>query len=220
MKKPSTATYALLGLLAVRSWTGYELTRQARRSLRYLWPASEAHLYREQKRLVRLGWAAAEQEMVGRRPRKRYSITPEGRAALQGWAGSPPQPPGFEVEGIVRTFFGDQGSVEALAASMRTTSDQARQMLDEMLGFVDEYLENGGPFPHRLHVIALAVEIITDLLGTLEEFFQRAADEVDTWDTTQHRGLDTATRNRLQEIRRRHQRTAPPNSPAASSRRP
>ena len=30
MTTPSTATYALLGLLAVQSWTGYELTQQAR----------------------------------------------------------------------------------------------------------------------------------------------------------------------------------------------
>ncbi len=208
MKRPATATYALLGLLAIKSWTSYELTRQARRSLRYLWPTSEAHLYREQKRLAKLGWATATEEMVGRRPRKRYSITPEGRAALHEWADSPPEPPRFEVEGIVRSFFGDQGSVEALAASLRTTSQQSREMLDDMLGFVDEYLEDGGPFPDRLHVIALAVEIITDLLGALEERFESAADEVDDWATTEGRGLDAATRDRLEGVRRRHRRTA------------
>jgi hypothetical protein len=29
----------------VRSWTGYELTRQVHRSLRFIWPTSEGHLY-------------------------------------------------------------------------------------------------------------------------------------------------------------------------------
>ena len=37
--------------------TGYELTQQVRRSLRFVWPSSEGHLYREQKRLLELGWA-------------------------------------------------------------------------------------------------------------------------------------------------------------------
>ena len=38
--KPSTATYALLGLLGVQPWTWYELAGQAHRSLRYIWPTS------------------------------------------------------------------------------------------------------------------------------------------------------------------------------------
>ena len=67
-------------MLAVRSWTGYELTRQVRRSLRFIWPTSEGHLYREQKRLVSLGWAVVEQEQAGRRARNRYTITAAGRA--------------------------------------------------------------------------------------------------------------------------------------------
>jgi DNA-binding PadR family transcriptional regulator len=66
----------------VRSWTGYELTRQVHRSLRFIWPTSEGHLYREQKRLVTLGWAVVERERTGRRARNRYTITPAGREAL------------------------------------------------------------------------------------------------------------------------------------------
>ena len=60
MSSASPTTYGLLGLLAVRSWTGYELTRQVRRSLRFVWSSSEGHLYREQKRLVERGWAKEE----------------------------------------------------------------------------------------------------------------------------------------------------------------
>ena len=81
-KKTSPTTFGLLGLLAVRSWTGYELTQQLQRSLRYVWSASEGHLYRQQSHLVDLGWASVEDEPAGERTRKRYSITPEGREAL------------------------------------------------------------------------------------------------------------------------------------------
>lgn len=202
--KPSTATYCLLALLGLRSWTGYELTGQARRSLHHLWPTSEAHLYREQKRLVALGWATAETELVGRRARTRYSITEEGRTALEHWTATDPAPPSFAIEGIVRTFFGDQGSVQALQGAMRTTATQAREILDELLAFVDEYLDDGGPFPERLHVVALAIEVYTDLLSELERFFPAAADEVEGWETTTRERLDDDTRARLERIRDRH----------------
>lgn len=205
--RPSAVSYALLGLLAIRSWSGYELTEQARRSLRFLWPTSEGHLYREQKKLVSLGWATAEKESVGRRPRTRYSITRAGRRALEEWMETEPAPPGFEVEGAVRTFFGDLGSVDSLVASMRSTAVQSRDHLDQLLAFVDEYLETGGPFPERLHVVSLAVEVLTGLLGDLEAFFESAADEVAEWDTTADRGLDAATRQRLERIRATHRRS-------------
>lgn len=205
-ERATTAAYALLGLLAVQPWTGYELTRQAQRSLRYIWPTSEANLYREQKRLVRLGWATAESEVVGRRPRTRYTITDTGRVALREWAATEPTGPMFEIEGIVRVFFGDMADVGSLEASMRATAAQARASLDEVLGFVDDYLDTGGPFPHRLHVVSIVVEIMTDLLAVVEDGFTRTADEVAAWDTTADHDLDAETRARLEHIRDRHRR--------------
>lgn len=42
-------------------------------------------------------------------------------------------------------FFGDQGGRDELLAAIRSASGMARSMLDEMLGFVDEYPDEGGP---------------------------------------------------------------------------
>ena len=63
----TTSSYAVLGLLAIKPWTGYELTRQATRSLRFAWPKSERLLYAEPKKLVEHGLATAREEAVGRR---------------------------------------------------------------------------------------------------------------------------------------------------------
>ena len=49
--RPTTSTYAVLGLLAIRPWSAYELAQQATRSLRYAHPRSESHVYEEAKRL-------------------------------------------------------------------------------------------------------------------------------------------------------------------------
>ncbi len=227
MAKASLTTYGLLGMLAVRSWTGYELTQQLRRSLRFVWSSSEGHLYREQKRLVDLGWARLERELSGGRKRNRYTITPAGEAALRDWLSTPPEEPHFEIEGLLRAFYGDRGTTDELGSSLRTTAESARAMLSELLTFVDEYLEPGGPlwmlehgvggsgqerlefhgramFPERLHVVALVQDAITRLLGDLETFCASAADEVASWPSTRDASLTAATRARLEAIRDRH----------------
>lgn len=227
MATPSPATYGLLGMLAVRSWTGYELTRQVRRSLRFVWSSSDGHLYREQKRLVDLGWATVQQEPAGKRSRKRYTITEDGRTALKTWLATKPEEPHFQIDGVLRTFFGDQGDRDDLLASMRDTAAMARSMLTEMLGFVDEYLEEGGPLwmlerdlgssqadrldfhgrpmiPERLHVVALTIDVTTQLLGTLDRFFTETAGQVASWPDLSDDSITPTTRRRLEQIRARH----------------
>jgi PadR family transcriptional regulator AphA len=221
MAAPTPTTYGLLGMLAVRSWTGYELTVQVRRSLRFVWPASDGHLYREQHRLVKLGWATMTEETAGRRSRKRYTITDAGLGALSDWLATEPDEPHFQIEGVLRTFFGDRGGTEQLLGSMRATATKARGMLEEMYGFVEEYVEDGGPlimleegigddprlefhgrpmYPERLHSVALAIDVTTQLLETLDRFFTEASEEVAGWPGPTDPSLTPATRLRLERI--------------------
>jgi PadR family transcriptional regulator AphA len=229
-------------MLAVRSWTGYELTRQVRRSLRFVWNSSDGHLYREQRRLVEMGWATVEEEPAGRRFRKRYTITDTGRSALTVWLATEPEEPHFQIEGVLRTFFGDQGSPGDLLASMRITATTARSMLEEMFAFVEEYLEEGGPmsmleqgqgsadhlefhgrpmFPERLHSVALAIDVTTQLLETLDVFFTEAAEHVASWPDTADPSITPQTRARLESIRARavshRRRTATGQPPVTAS---
>jgi DNA-binding PadR family transcriptional regulator len=222
----SPATYGLLGMLATRPMTGYELTQQVRRSLRFVWPTSEGHLYREQKKLVVLGWATVTSEPAGRRTRHRYAITRSGRAALRAWLATEPEEPHLQVEGVLRAFYSDSGSPQVLAASMRSTAASASAMLAELHRFVDEYLAPGGPLemleertssrtfrgremhPERLHSVAMALDVTTQLLEVIEEFFGTTADEVDDWASTTAAELTPSTRARLERIRSR--RTSSP----------
>ncbi len=218
MSSATPATYALLGMLATRSWTGYELTQQVRRSLRFVWPTSEGHLYREQKKLVSLGWARMTEEPAGRRTRQRYTITAAGRKALRTWHASAPEEPHLQVEGVLRAFYADSGGPTELAASMRATAGSAQAMLAELRGYVEEYLSPGGPvemlegkapvgafhgreaYPDRLHAVALALDVTTRLLETIEEFFTTTADEVTDWPGTADPALTPATRARLEQV--------------------
>lgn len=89
---------------------------------------------------------------------------------------------------------------------MRTTAQQARAGLDQMLDMVADYLETGGPFPECLHLIALVVDLTTQLLGEIEGFFDEAAAEAETWTTTRDLGMTEAARERLEAVLQRHRR--------------
>ena len=121
MSRPArltTTSYAVLGLLAVRPWSTYELTRQMDRSLGRIWPRAVSKLYEEPKKLVEHGLAWGREESVGDRPRTVYSITRAGRRALAQWLAEPAAGPVLESEHLVKIFFSDQGTREDALATL------------------------------------------------------------------------------------------------------
>src|SRR3954470_20471000 len=94
----TTTSYAILGLLAIKPWTTYELAQQMGRALGQFWPRAESKLYEEPKKLVAHGLARASKETVGKRARTVYTITPKGRKALAAWVPKPGAGPSVEFE--------------------------------------------------------------------------------------------------------------------------
>ena len=85
----SSLGHALLGLLARRPSTGYELARRMDRPVGYFWTAHHGQIYPELARLEGAGLVAHELiEGAGPRPTKRYAVTPAGLAALREWVAS------------------------------------------------------------------------------------------------------------------------------------
>ena len=75
--------HALLGLIAERPASGYDLLKIFDQSLAFVWPATQSQLYGELNRLADDGLIEVTAE--GPRRRKDYSITAEGRAELEHW---------------------------------------------------------------------------------------------------------------------------------------
>ena len=96
-------SYALLGLLAIRPWSAYELTQYMKRTaLSRLWPRTEASIYREPKNLLEHGLAAASIEREGERSRTVYEITDAGRLELRSWLARPGAGLSFECEAALQ----------------------------------------------------------------------------------------------------------------------
>ena len=189
----TTSSYAVLALLDLKPWPGYELTHQAQRSLRYAWPKSERLLYSEPKKLVELGYATSHQEDSGGRTRNVYTITAEGREALGKWTSTRTQPPRLEVEALLRLLFADHGSRgDLLGALDELESDigEHHQAIVELMG---SYLDGGHPFPQRTHLSVLFATFQIDMFKTIERWIEFARDEIDEWPTTQDLGMTPRT---------------------------
>src|SRR5262245_18783360 len=198
--QPTATSFAVLGLLAVQPWTAYDLVAQARRSLHWFWPRSEAHLYAELKRLVERGFADAEVVEGRRRQSTRYTITTHGRDALKDWLATEPAPPSLEIEWLLRLLLADQGTPENLSAALETTAHQVRQRYADGQALIKELLTTGGPFPERLHLVSPLASLYAEFLLLLLRWCDDTLAELSSWPSTKNVGLTAHSRERLQRL--------------------
>lgn len=192
-RKLTTSSYAVLALLDLKPWTGYQLTQQAQRSLRYAWPKSERLLYSEPKKLVELGFATTQQEDLGGRTRNVYTITEEGRSALNEWTKTRTQPPRLEIEALLRLLFADNGSREDLLAVLdefESDIDDHHQAIVELMG---TYLHGEHPFPERTHLSVLFATFQIEMFKSIESWIEFARGEIDDWPSTRDLGMTPRT---------------------------
>ena len=199
----TTSSYAVLCLLAVRPWSGYELTQQATRSLRFAWPKSERLLYSEPKKLVEHEMAVAHQESVGERGRTVYTITDEGRAALKAWMATTPQPPTLEAEALLRLLFADLGTTDDAIASVDKLAADAAETYEQVLKINAGYLDGQHPFPDRVHVSVLFATFQLELFDLIARWAEFAKAELATWPTTEGLGMTDRTEELLEAITQR-----------------
>lgn len=206
----TTSSFAVLGLLAIRPWAGYELTQQATRSLRFAWPKSERLLYAEPKKLVEHGLATPLRESVGERTRTVYTITNEGRAALTAWMATTPAPPVLEAEALLRLLFAENGSIDDLTAALDEMAAGAVEMYEQVATINHSYLDGHHPFPERTHLSVLFATFQLELFDLIVKWVDFAKAEIATWPTTEGLGMTDRTEAILDNITQRRSVLKPP----------
>lgn len=174
---PTTTTHAILGLLALRSWTTYELAKQVPRSLRWFWPRAERKLYDEPKRLADAGLVSVTEGYTGKRRRREYAVTPRGRDELTRWLGTPSAARSLEFEDLLKVFFADSGSKEQLLATVDRIEQEARTRLGEIADLADE----PGQFPDRTHLGTVCLAFFCGQEVAVLDWSTWARAQVDEW---------------------------------------
>ena len=174
-------SFAILGLLAIRPWSTYELTKLLGRSVQYVMPRTEANRYQEPKRLVEAGLAIAAEENVGQRRRTVYSITPAGREALADWLGRSARPTQLESEALLKVLFANMASLPTLLARIEEFGAEAEAVEVPWRSIAGEYAKGEGLFPERIHINALFWVLLDRWARLRAEWARWAAMEVASW---------------------------------------
>lgn len=98
--------HAILGLLSIRSMSGYDLGRAFAGSVAHFWHADQSQIYRTIDRLA--SGALIETEVIpqiGRPDRKVHTLTPAGYAELERWLESPLEEDRPKIPLLARMFF-------------------------------------------------------------------------------------------------------------------
>jgi len=101
----SSLSYAILALLATKPQSGYDIARDMKPPLGFLWQARHGQIYPELARLVQEGLVDFERlDPRAGPPRRVHAITAAGRAELSRWVAKPPQPRPMNDELVVKAF--------------------------------------------------------------------------------------------------------------------
>jgi DNA-binding PadR family transcriptional regulator len=103
----NAVTPVLLGLLASKPRSGYDIKTVVDRSTRFFWAASYGQIYPELKRLEEEGLVEGEDQPNGGRSRRVYKLTSAGREALVEWLFGSTATIELRDESLLRLFFAD-----------------------------------------------------------------------------------------------------------------
>ncbi len=199
----TTTTYGVLGLLAVRPHSTYELAKAMGRSVGRAWPRAQSKLFEEPKKLLRHGYAAAREDFVGRRPRTVYTITRSGRRALATWLADPGDGPVLEFEGLVKLVFADHGTRDDALATIARARRWAVEMNAGSVEAGERFVESDGLYEQRRATTLLFGAFLTDFYALVASWAEWAEAEVAGWpeDIASHRIPPERTREVLERAR-------------------
>src|SRR4029453_13163521 len=120
----------LLGLLASKPLSGYDIKRVVDRSTRFFWAASYGQIYPELKRLEEEGLVEGEDRPNGGRSRGRLKVAGAGEQALVEWLLGETVTIEYRDESLLRLFFADA-----------LPREQALMLLEGRKRGHEEYLE-------------------------------------------------------------------------------
>jgi DNA-binding PadR family transcriptional regulator len=138
--------YAILGFLSWQPLTGYDLKKMFTSLTAFYWSGNNNQIYKSLVQLLKQGLVTNEvQYQENSPPKKIYTITGQGLAALREWVLSTPQLPELRNTFLIQLAWADQlkhGELETLLEKYET--EVAQQLLMEQ-----EKIRRGNITPQR-----------------------------------------------------------------------
>lgn len=133
----TTTEAAILGLLRKGRMSGYDLRKDAKRSVGYFWAPAKTQIYATLPKMEEAGYARSKKVSQSTRPDKVvYELTRSGLKALRTWIAEAPLDAGHGRNLLLlKLFVAGPDDVEALLpqiAERRADAERLRDELDEL----------------------------------------------------------------------------------------
>jgi len=120
--------FALLGMIALRPVSGYDIKRMIDRSIYFIWNVTGPQIYSTLRKLRESGYVTSESVPQKGKPDKHiHTITGRGSAALQDFMNEPIRASVTRDEVLVRIFFGNFASEKIVMRELESYLDRIRQ---------------------------------------------------------------------------------------------
>jgi PadR family transcriptional regulator, regulatory protein AphA len=172
----------ILGMVAARPRSGYEIKRLVDNSARFFWAASYGQIYPELKRLEDSGLITGSDASQGARQRTVYKVTAKGRRAAQAWIEREPQVFELRDEGLLELFFAgsiDPTRTAEIARERAAVAAETAATLRSLEEQIEEKGRHEGP-EHRPDAGSLTVlRYGIEMNEWAAEWFERAAGDLE-----------------------------------------
>jgi DNA-binding PadR family transcriptional regulator len=172
----------ILGMLAARPRSGYEIKQLVDSSARFFWAASYGQIYPELKKLEKDGLIAGDDSSTGARQRTTFKLTAEGRRAAREWIRTPPQVLETRDEGLLKLFFAGSLDPKRAAEVARERAAISRAKAAQLRAIAEQVDESGRPEGPDAQPDAGSLTVLRYGIDASEwtaEWFERAALELE-----------------------------------------
>lgn len=171
----STPDYVVLGMLRLGARSGYDVKQMVELSIRFFWTISQAQIYPSLERLERDGLIAGRAEPQGRRPRRVFTLSSAGEAALGEWLAQEESLP-FELRdtGMLKLFFADAldpTDARTLLRAVRKRSEERLSALRAVQPAAKLVQDQGALYP--LLTLSMGVAYHQAMVEVCEDFEHR-----------------------------------------------
>lgn len=122
--------YVILGLLAERPLSGYQIKKLVDIRFKFFWSESFGQIFPALKSLAIAGLVEeCAQEQTGGRATKTYRITSAGREALVAWLGQPVAKESLRLEILLKTYFSGYAAPSVMLSHLAAFEESHAQQL-------------------------------------------------------------------------------------------
>jgi DNA-binding PadR family transcriptional regulator len=172
----------ILGMLAARPRSGYEIKQLVDSSARFFWAASYGQIYPELKKLETAGLITGDDSSTGARQRTTFRLTADGKRAAREWIAEPPEVLETRDEGLLKLFFA--GSIEPKRAAeiARERAAISKAKATQLRAIAEQVDQTGKPEGPDARPDAGSMTVLRYGIEASEwaaEFFERAAENLE-----------------------------------------